>query len=160
MTHSEIKIRQYTGSDIDKLAKVYRDSVLELGKGHYDPERLRVWASFSDETGEFGNLLESGYTLVAEATDGPFAFGALNPVDHISLLYTMKGHSRTGVATAIYRELEAHSLSAGIIILRTEASRVSKPFFLKMGFEIVETETALRKGLRFERFKMKKMLSD
>lgn len=160
MIRTETKIRQYNSSDIDKLAQVYRMSVLELGKGHYDAEQLTVWASFADEREDFRNLLESGYTLVAESTGSPVALGALDPIDRVALLYTLKSHSRMGVATAIYRELESYSASAGAKIIHTEASSVSRPFFLKMGFKVAETEIALRKGLRFKRFKMLKELSE
>lgn len=159
MIRPDTKIRRYTESDINKLAKVYRESVQELGRGHYNPEQLRVWASFADEAEDFRNLLESGFTIVAEQAGRSVAFGALQPVDRVALLYTLKSHSRIGVATAIYRELESYSASAGVKIIHTEASIVSRPFFLKMGFEVAENEIAFRNGLPFKRFKMLKNLS-
>ncbi len=159
MTPPEIRIRQYKGVDAKAAAKVYRDSVTEIGIEQYDPLQVEVWASYSDEKEAFTDMLETGFTLVAESTEGIVAFGTLNPANHVSLLYTLKAYSRMGIGSAIYRELERHAVSKGVTVLSTDASKFSRPLFHKAGFQIVEREIAVRKGVQFERYRMKKELS-
>lgn len=48
-----IKIRRYKSADAVSAARVYRDSVMELGKEQYEPLQVEVWASYSDETEAF-----------------------------------------------------------------------------------------------------------
>lgn len=153
-----VTLRPYWPADIEILAKLYRDAVLGLGRGAYDAARLAVWASFADDLEMFREQIERGMTLVAELGEGVAAFGQLHPADHIALLYTHPAHARRGLARAVYARLEEQTKRQGTVQLTTDASRISKPFFERMGFAVITTEQAERGGLTFERFRMIKQL--
>lgn len=89
-------LRPYRPADVESLARLYRDAVLGLGRGAYEPTRLAVWASFADDLNLFRERIEQGLTLVAELGQEIAAFGQLHPVDHIALLYTHPAHARQG----------------------------------------------------------------
>jgi putative acetyltransferase len=111
---------------------------------------------------DFRQTLQQGLTLVAvpdEQLDQQLvAFGQLNPLDHVAFLYTASQFGRQGYASEIYQQLEAYAIQQGVAQLHTEASRISKFFFLRMGYHIVETEWVERRGVELERFKMAKIL--
>lgn len=151
-------LRDYLTSDAEAVAELYRDSVIGIGASAYDAQQITVWSSYPEAIEEFRNLLSLGLTLVAVEDSQLVAFGQLNPLDHIAFLYTASHFARRGYATEIYKRLEAHAVEQGVNCLHTEASRISKHFFLKMGFHIVETELTERKGVQFERFKMDKII--
>ncbi|HEY9749090.1 MAG TPA: GNAT family N-acetyltransferase [Allocoleopsis sp.] len=152
-------IRHYQSTDAEAIAAIYQDSVIGIGSTAYDAEQVAVWSTYPDEIEEFRRSLQQGLTLVAVADEQLAAFGQLNPLDHIAFLYTASQAARQGYATEIYRQLETFAMQQGIKQLHTEASRISKFFFLKMGYHITETEFVERQGVEFERFKMAKMLS-
>jgi hypothetical protein len=56
----------------------------------------------------------------------------------------------------IYSALEAHAFARGVLEIRTEASRISRPFFEKQGYAVMGIEHVSRFGLEFERFRMRK----
>lgn len=151
-------IREYQASDAERIAAIYRDAVIGIGSIAYNLQQIAVWSSYPEDIEEFRELLGLGLTLVAVKDSRIAAFGQLNPPDHIAFIYTASDFARLGCATAIYQHLETHAISQGIERLHTEASRISKHFFLKMGFRIVETEIVERKGVHFERFKMDKII--
>lgn len=153
-----LHLRHYRSGDTEALAGIYRDAVIGTGTGAYDPEQIAVWSSFPGDLTVFRKLFEQGLTLVAEVGDRPVAFGQLHPIDHVSLLYTASRHGRRGYAGAIYQALEAHAVAQGAVRLRTEASRLSRPFFEKVGFRVLAPEYPLYAGVRFERFRMEKTL--
>jgi hypothetical protein len=70
---------------------------------------------------------------VALEGDEAVGFGQLDPSDRIALLATAPQHGRKGVATAICRELEKLAASAGQSRLRTEASLIAQPLFIRLG---------------------------
>lgn len=153
-------IRDYRTSDAEALAELYRDSVIGIGASAYDSQQITVWSSYPENIEEFRKLLSLGLTLVAVEDSLLVAFGQLNPSDHVAFLYTATHFARRGYATEIYNRLEAYAVERCVKRLHTEASRISKHFFLKMGFHIVETELVERQGVEFERFKMEKSIGD
>jgi len=151
-------LRSYRPEDFDAVCEVYKDAVLSLGGEFYSPGQLEVWASYPAETDSFARKLATGPAWVFEREGRVVAFGHLDPADHVSLLYCSGDYARRGIATSIYNRLEEEARKAGAVILTVEASRVSLPFFLKAGFQVVGEESSGRHGVVFERLQMAKLL--
>lgn len=149
-------LRSFDAQDAEALAEVYRDAVRTIGPQAYTLRQVEVWALYPDDIEEFRTRLSRGFTRVAEVEGRMVAFGSLEPCDHLAYLYCAGRYSRTGIGSAIYRELEAKAFQAGAAAIRTEASRISRPFFEKHGYKVVEVERAVRLGVEFERFRMVK----
>jgi putative acetyltransferase len=152
----EFRIRRYKGGDAEALTKLYRESVLEIGIEQYSREQVEVWVSYAEEVEEIRHRLADGITLVAEAGDRPVGFGQLNPVSHVSFLYTSKDYTRMGVAGAIYKRLEELAAAQNVSKLDTRASRISRSFFEKMGFQLVSPVVDTRNSIEIECFIMEK----
>lgn len=152
-----MNLRPYASADFEAVALVYRDAVTGLGPQAYDEAQVAVWASFADEASSFRERLERGLTVVAEEDGAPVAFAQLEPRDHVAFLYCAPAWARRGIATSLYAWLELVALQGGEAALTTDASRVSRAFFEKMGFEVVATEVVERSGVKLERFKMRKL---
>lgn len=153
-------IRPYQSSDAPALADLYQDAVWEIGAQVYDAAQVEVWAAAVQDLDWFQRSLEQGLTLVAIAEAQIAAFGQLHPLDHVAFLYTASRFARQGYATEVYRRLEAHARHHNVEKIRTEASRISKFFFLKEGYQVVETEWVERQGVLLERFKMEKQIGN
>lgn len=151
-------LRTYQPSDAAAIAAVYRDAVVGTGATAYNAQQVTIWSRYPEDLEAFRDLLSQGLTVVALQGDRLVAFGQLNPLDHVAFLYTASDCGRQGYAGAIYQQLEVFAREQGVTRLHTEASRISKLFFLKVGFQILETEWVERHGVEFERFKMEKWL--
>jgi len=157
---SDYSVRKYKIGDIEQVVNVYKRSVEEIGPEKYSPEQVRVWASYPDNIIEFNRALKSGYTLVAESSEGEIAsFGSITSAAHISLMFTLKEHTGKGIAGFIYRKLEEYAIEKGGKHITTEASLIALPFFEKQGFKVLEKETVERQGIALDRYKMEKNLS-
>jgi len=154
-----VTIRRYKPEDAEAISELYRKSVTEIGIERYSKAEVDAWASYADEIEELRHRLAEGLTLIAECENRMAAFGQLKPADHVEFLYTLKDFARMGIATAIYRRLEDAAIASGAKVLHTDASRVSRPLFEKMGFFLVEAVIEERKGVKIECFSMKKELS-
>lgn len=154
-----VTIRRYRPEDAEAISELYRKSVTEIGIERYSKAEVDAWASYADEVEEIRYKLSGGFTLIAEVGGRMAAFGQLKPTDHVEFLYTLKDFSRMGIATAIYMRLEDAATAAGARVLHTDASRISRPLFEKMGFFLVEAVVEERKGVKIECFSMKKELS-
>lgn len=154
-----IIIRPFVPRDVPILADVLRDSIRGLGAGFYTPGQIEAWARYPEDLEEFRDRLAGGITLVAEEEGNAVAFGQLDPFDHVEFLYCRTSHARRGIASRIHRDLEAVARATGTASLRTEASRVSRPFFEAAGYHVEEVEQVERCGEMLERFRMSKPLS-
>ena len=96
--------------------------------------------------------------MVAIENENIVSFGQLFPNNHIALLYTHPSYARQGLAKNIYFALEKIAFESEEKTLSVEASKVSKPFFEVVGFQIMEEEIAIRNQIEFLRYKMQKQL--
>ncbi|HEY9805916.1 MAG TPA: GNAT family N-acetyltransferase [Candidatus Obscuribacterales bacterium] len=151
-------IRPYQIIDAEAIAAIYRDAVINTGATAYDAEQIEAWAAYPEDIEEFRRSLQQGLTLVALVDEQLVAFGQLHPLDHIAFLYTASQAARQGYATKIYQKLETEAIQQGATQLQTAASRISKFFFFKMGYHLIETEIVTRQGIELERFQMAKRL--
>ena len=151
-------IRSFATADAEAIAKVYRDAVRTIAPQAYNAEQVSAWALFPADLDAFTIRLGRGVTLVAEEAGQIIAFGQLEPDDHLDFLYCCGHASRKGVGSAIYRALEAHAMAKGVMEIHTEASRISRPFFEKHGYLLVEIEHVVRFDVEFERFRMTKKI--
>ncbi|HYD85811.1 MAG TPA: GNAT family N-acetyltransferase [Opitutus sp.] len=147
-------LRPFAPSDAEALAVVYRDAVRGIGPQAYTLQQVAAWASYPSDLEEFRRLMMLGLTLIAEEEGRPIAFGQLEPSDHLAFLYCTTIRSRCGVGSAIYSALESHAFENGVSEIHTEASRISRPFFEKHGYVLLEIEHVVRFGAEFERFRM------
>lgn len=157
-TPPNVTIRRYSPEDAEAVSELYRKSVTEIGMERYSRAEVEAWASYADEVEELRHRLAEGLTLIAECDGRMAAFGQLKPANRIEFLYTLKEFSRMGLATLIYRRLEEAATAAGSRVLHTDASRISRPLFEKMGFFLVESIVEERKGVKIECFVMRKEL--
>ena len=152
------EIRRYHAGDAEALAELYRASVHRLGPLAYNPRQVAAWASFPDDSTAFQALLGKGKTFVALIGGAPRAFCQLHPDDHVSFLYTHPDFGRQGLATALYRHIEALAREAGASVLTTDASEISRPLFAREGFIVRRAEQTIRNGIGITRYQMEKPL--
>lgn len=147
-------------ADAEQVAEVYRDAVLSQAGGLYTPEQIEAWSSHPRHSEELRQALERGFGLVSCASAGGSieAFGLLDPLDRLSLLYCRGRSSRQGRASALLRALEEQARSSGVAELRTEASQLSRPLLERLGWQMEAEETALYDGVAFVRWRMRRSL--
>jgi putative acetyltransferase len=153
-------LRDYLPTDAESLAAVYRDAARNLGRQRYTDAQTRVWALHPEDLEPFRGALSAGQTICAVVDGSPVAFGQRNPADHLAYLYCHSAHARRGYASAILAALEARAAADRIPRLQVEASGVARPFFERLGYQVIEAERPVRHGLEFLRFKMKKALTN
>jgi putative acetyltransferase len=150
-------LREYLPSDFPGVAAVYRDAVRQIAPGLYTPEQIHAWAAFADQPRDLATLLSQGYRLVVENdTGGIDAFAVLDPADYVSLLYSRV--SRQGHGSRLLDALEAEASRRSIVRVRTAASLISHPLFLRHGYTVDHPETVERHGVSFDRYRMSKRL--
>lgn len=156
---SEILLRPADAADLDSLAAIYRDAVTTLGPTAYSPDQVEVWRRWpADEPAEFRRRVLGGHCWLAAVDGEPAAFATYTTPDHLDFLYTRGNFARRGLATRLHHQLESIARDESAVVLRTEASLISRPVFQRLGYEVNATETVNRGGQAYQRFRMRKFL--
>jgi len=147
----------YREADMHGLVAVFTSSVHALAAARYDAEQRDAWAPVPPDVDEWRRRLGELHTIVAEEDGSYLGFLSYEANGHIDLLYTAPGATRRGVASALLLEAARQlKIAGGVAELFTEASSVAVPFFLRHGFEIVEEQHVIRRGVSLRRFAMRR----
>lgn len=157
-----MRIRPFHPDDADALARLYVRSVEEIGRRDYSDRQVEAWASLAPSPERLRELACDGRTtLVAvDASDLPVAFGDLEEDGHIHFLYCAPEAAGTGVAAAVYDELERIARQRGVARLFAEASEAARRFFLARGFRVTSTRRLEVAGVPIHNYAVEKALAD
>ena len=104
------KIRQVNLSDIPALQELYQHTVLTVNRKDYTAEEVADWASWGDDTSHWNELFEEQHYVVAENEEGVIVgFGSVNDDGYMHTLFVHKDFQHQGVATSLYKHLEAYA---------------------------------------------------
>lgn len=151
-------IRPYRADDLPELAELFTMSVRMLARQHYDETQINAWAPLAPDLGEWANRFSTVQTLVMEDTDCPLGFVSWR-IDseaeaYISLLFVRPDAARKGVASQLLAAAEARL--SNMEQLSVHASLVARPFFEQHGYAVIKEELAIRVGVEFIRYEMRK----
>ena len=108
------KIRQVNLSDIPALQELYQHTVLTVNRKDYTAEEVADWASCGDDTSHWNELFEEQHYVVAENEEGVIVgFGSVNDDGYMHTLFVHKDFQHQGVATSLYKHLEAYARERG-----------------------------------------------
>src|SRR5687768_6431038 len=133
-------IRSFRSADAPALARIFHAAVHQVGGLHYSLEQLNAWAPAVPNAERFLEQGADGRILLvaADDSDQPLAYGDLEMNGHIDHLYCRPDVAGTGVASALYDQLEAAAKDRGISRLHVEASEPARRFFLRKRFVLIE----------------------
>ena len=150
-------LRDAVPQDVPALRTVYADAVHALAPPLYNAEQVRVWASFAEQDA-FVAFIREVDTLVAEVDGRPVGFCGLGADGHVASVYVVGRAAGQGVGTRLLSQaLRDHPAPTSGRYF-AEASLLSRPLFLKLGFVQIGIEHADRDGIAFERFLMQRPL--
>ena len=125
----------------------------------YTAEEVADWASCGDDTSHWNELFEEQHYVVAENEEGVIVgFGSVNDDGYMHTLFVHKDFQHQGVATSLYKHLEAYARERGAKRLTSEVSITAKPFFEKQGFQVDEEQKRKANQMCLTNYKMSKQL--
>jgi putative acetyltransferase len=158
---ANIQVRELRPDEDATFRKIHYAAVHGLAARHYPQAILDKWSAPIRE-GEGVQARRRGQIrLVAELDGEPVGIGALFPdKSELDAVYVLPSAARKGVGTALAREIERIAVERGVQRLHLDASLNAEPFYLAMGYEVVERgEHVLNSGQAMACVRMAKDLT-
>ena len=152
--------RLATAHDVPALAQIYGAAARALGPSVYGPEQVAAWAQFGRDTPAFADYVLKARTWVAEEAGGaaPLGFCGIGEEDglhgEVHSLYVHPAHTRLGLGGQLLAHALADARLRGLRHFSAWVTPLSRPLFLRSGFELVETVVAPYQGVLFERYRV------
>ncbi len=155
-------IRRYRPDDAGAICRIFFSSVREAGIRDYSHAQVEAWAPAPPDSWAMNQRAGDGRTCLVAVNDRdePLAYGDLEVDGHIDHLYCAPEFIGTGLASAIYAELEKIARGQGMRRLYTEASEAARQLFEHKGFAIVGRREFQLRGVAIHNYAMEKMLPD
>lgn len=154
----KINIRPYQARDADVLTELFYNTIHAVGIEHYTKAQVDAWAPLPIDYSKWHQRFEACPPWVAVIDDNIAGFITLADDGYIDLAYTDSRYQRRGVATALYKHIEALAIAQEIKKLTVNASYFAKPLFVKHGFVVLTKNDNIRNGEVLVNFTMAKAL--
>lgn len=160
MQSPTVHIREYRDADVPIVAQLYYDTVIHVNARDYTPEQIAAWSPDVWPDSFWRERFQRAHKVFIAETVGEVAgFSEFYADGHVDTFYVHYRHQREGVGAALMERIEAEAARTGAPKLYLEASITGRPFFAKMGFEIVGEEVKEYRGAVFQQALMEKRLA-
>ena len=150
------RIRELRREEHTEAIRIYQQAVLSCDQKLYTQAQREAWAA---QGPSLHAALARGQGLASEGLKGELlAFALRDPNTRLSLLYCHPQAQRQGHGRALVEAAETAAAQEKLSELQTEASLISTPLLLSLGWRIRWREMVLIRGVPFERFNLSKAL--
>lgn len=155
-----MQIRNYSQDDADALRAVFVSSVRELARQHYTAEQIDAWAPARWDQAQWRQRLAGNQPFVA-VVDGTIAgFADLQGSGYIDQFFVAAAFARRGVGAALMQHLLDAASRQCLRRLYSNVSLAAEAFFTRHGFQLVERQTVVVRGVQLANARMEKRLAD
>lgn len=151
-----MKLRKYQSADCPVLAQLFYDTIHSVNARDYSKAQLNAWATGAVNLIAWDASFLKHNTIVAEQNGRIVGFGDMDDSGYLDKLFVHKECQGMGIAKAIVTALEQDEKRKRISCFTVHASITAKPFFEKMGYQVVRENTVIRQGIQLTNFSMSK----
>jgi len=138
--HDVFSIRLSVPDDAEGILHAHHSAVHETAAQDYSEEILNGWSRLVDaeRVAMHRAKMESDKSIISfvavDASGTILGFGELVPPESLGAIYVAAHSGRRGIASALFKTLEAKARELGMTVLRMKSSLTAVPFYLKHGF--------------------------
>lgn len=155
----EIKIRKGQYADLKELQLLFVETITDICRTDYDSRQIEVWTSGVENQTRWNEIMDRQFVLVAEYETQIVGFATLANDNYLDLLYVHKHFQRQRIAYGLYADIEKEAIRRGQTELTADVSITARPFFEKVGFNIMKEQLIIRKDIALTNYKMFKKIN-
>ena len=147
-------LRDYEPGDLHGVVALFERSVRQIACRDYTCAQLSAWAPEWPDLDAWAERLSTGAVFVSVREDRLAGFARLDASGELDLLYVDPLFERRGVATELFDGVTAWARRYAVARLVANVSITARPFFERMGFRVLRSQTVEREGVSLENFHM------
>lgn len=153
-----IIIRKGNEADLPEMLQLFAATIDAVCRKDYTPQQLEAWKSGAENEERWRKVIRDQYVVIALNENKIAGFCTLDQGNYIDLLFVHKDEQQKGIASILYQEIENEALRQREKQLTAKVSKTARPFFEKIGFQVVQKQEVNVKGVTLTNYKMIKSL--
>ncbi|RAJ02561.1 putative acetyltransferase [Chitinophaga skermanii] len=151
-------IRKATLKDTNAIIALCVSTIDQVNAKDYNEAQRQAWTKSISVLDKMEKRIGKQFFFVAEVEQEMAGLGSIDSNGEIDLLYVSAAHQTQGIGKALYTKL--HDIARKLMLkeLTSNVSITAKPFFEKLGFEVVAEQVVDLKGTTLNNYKMRRSM--
>ena len=154
-----LTIRKATYFDLDSITQLFSETIEAVNANDYSPQQINAWKNGALNKDKWLRKISEQYFLVGVTANNIVGFGSITQEGYLDFMYVDKDYQGKGVASKIYDSLERFAIDKAIDKIVSDVSITAKPFFERMGFEVLQQQQVDIDIIKLINYKMQKRLA-
>lgn len=153
-----MRIRAMQAGEEAALFKVYCSAIRLVAAQDYSPAQIAAWAPADMDMALWAHKMQALLPWVAERAGEVVGYADVQPNGYIDHFFVCGHHGRQGIGTQLMAHLHAQAQAQGIGTLTADVSQTAEAFFLRHGFQVIERQHPVLRGVTLHNAHMRKTL--
>ena len=153
-----LAIRQFRHGDEEALLALFRNTIRNVNRRDYSAEQVRAWAPDHVDPERWKKRIRGIDPFVCESGGRIVGYADVQDTGYIDHFFVHHEAQRQGVGKALFAAIfgKAHKLE--LAELTSEVSITARPFFERMGFDVVQSQVVTMNDVELTNFRMRRAL--
>ena len=153
----EYFIRKALFEELNTLANLFHKTVENINIQDYNKIQIEVWKKKANYS-RWVELWNSDLTFIVAETPLKeiVGFTSFRSTGYIHSMFVHHLYQRNGIATHLLKQIETQCYNTA---LKSEASITAKPFFEKMGFNVIKEQNVSIENIKLKNYIMIKRIT-
>ncbi|AYW48599.1 GNAT family N-acetyltransferase [Tetragenococcus osmophilus] len=147
-----MQIRHYITSDKDEVIQMVKQTIYSVNKKDYNYKQILAWTAINESSWDHSVANHQAIVMI-DNSNKIIGFADMDDNGYLENLFVHKNYQNMSIGTKLVTNLETHTQCKEF---STFASITAKPFFEKLGYDVVRKNIALLRGQYFKNYYMKK----
>lgn len=148
-----------TRNDLDDITQLFRQTIEKVASKDYSPQEIASWAEGDKYKDNWLKRIDTHYYLLVKIENKLVGMASLDDKGYLDVIYVHNEYQGIGLATDLLTRMEAKAREDGHTYITSDVSITAKPFFLHKGYEVVNPQLVLCRGVVLRNYNVKKALN-
>ena len=155
---SGLRIRRFSSGDETVLMRVFASAVHQVAARDYSPEQVDAWAPPDMDADLWAARMRHIQPFVAVWGGEIVGYADVQPNGYSNHFFVSGAHTRRGIGSRLMSRIHDEARSLGLCTLTADVSLTAEPFFADHGFNVVERQWPVCRGVTLQNARMRKDL--
>jgi len=134
-------------SNIEEITSLFRSTIQKVNTKDYSSQEIEAWSKGADNIDNWVKRIDEHYFLLAKIQNILIGMASIDDSGYLDVIYVHYQYQGQGIAKTLLVKMIERAKSLGLKKITSDVSITAKPFFLYKGFEIVNPQLVLCRGV-------------
>lgn len=145
MSNITFKIAKH--SNLEEITSLFKYTITTINAKDYSPQEIIAWSKGADVTENWINRIDTHFFTLGYIESKLVGMASITDEAYLDIMYVHPDHQGMGIASHLLNKMIYRAKSLGHSQITSDVSITAKPFFLYKGFEVVQPQLVLCRGV-------------